>query len=468
MAAASDDAIPVSSPPTQLAGGGRPGARTAPWRYAIGMFGTSVPINMIKGSILLFYVDILGLDVRAYGIVMAIYAVIDAIDNPVLGYLSDRTRSRFGRRRPWLLLGAPLLGASMIALFSPPSGLEGLALVLWFAVFAITCELFDSMLNANYGALLPELFPAEERRAVANALRQGFQLIAMIVSLAITPVLTTSVFGSEESTGGFTTTAVLYALLAVTVITFMALGVRENPRHSTRQRPRFLRGMGQILSNPSFWAVGLTGACYSIALAIVLSGIQLYVRYTLGLPVAYSFFLQAAVILIAAGGLALWSRMITRIGALRTWRIAFVVLTASFVAMFFATGLLSAVAAGIVMGMGWSGMMATNDLVVARVLDADAARTGEHREGLFLSAFGVFGRLNGAVTGLALASLGVFFGYNSGADPGSRPDLAFRVYLCAYPFALTLIGAIASRFITVPAPQTGVDTAPGCPPRDGA
>src|SRR5690625_7052192 len=65
----------------------------------------------------------------------------------------------------------------------------------------------------------------------------------MIVSLAITPVLTTSVFGSEESTGGFTTTAVLYALLAVTVITFMALGVRENPRHSTRQRPRFLRGM---------------------------------------------------------------------------------------------------------------------------------------------------------------------------------------------------------------------------------
>ena len=80
----------------------------------------------------------------------------------------------------------------------------------------------------------------------------------------------------------------------------------------------------------------------------------------------------------------------------------------------------------------------------------------------------MFGRLNGAVTGLALASLGVFFGYNSGADPGSRPDLAFRVYLCAYPFALTLIGAIASRFITVPAPQTGVDTAPGCPPRDGA
>lgn len=463
MAAARDDAVPVSATPGSPAGARPLTAGTPPWRYAIGMFGTSIPINMIKGSILLFYVDILGLDVRAYGVVMAIYAVIDALDNPVLGYLSDRTRSRFGRRRPWLLIGAPLLAASMIALFSPPSGIEGMALVLWFAVFAIACELFDSMLNANYGALLPELFPVESRRAVANALRQGFPLVAMIISLALTPVLTTSVLGTEESTGGFTITAIIYAALAVTVISVMALGVTENPRYSPRERPGFLTGIGQILRNRWFWSVGLTGACYGIALALVLSGIQLYVRYSLGLPVAYSFFLQGAVILIAAGGLAIWSRIITRIGALRSWRLAFLVLTLGFAVMFFASDLLSALGAAVVMGMGWSGMMATNDLVVARVLDADAARTGEHREGLFLSAFGVFGRLNGAITGLALASLGIFFGYNSGDDPGSQPDLAFRFYLCVYPFALTLIGAIASRFITVPAP--GAHTADPDPDR---
>src|SRR5690554_6296426 len=113
------------------------GPSTPPWRYAIGMFGTSIPINMIKGSMILFYVDILGLDVRMYAAVMIVYAVIDAIDNPVLGWLSDRTRTRWGRRRPWLLIGAPLLAASMIAFFSAPSTLEGVGLVVWFAVFAI-------------------------------------------------------------------------------------------------------------------------------------------------------------------------------------------------------------------------------------------------------------------------------------------------------------------------------------------
>ncbi|UBU08698.1 MFS transporter [Nonomuraea gerenzanensis] len=424
--------------------------RTPAWRYAIGMFGTSIPINMIKGSMILYYVDILGLDVRAYGAVMVIYAIIDALDNPLLGHLSDRTRTRFGRRRPWLLVGAPMLAACMIAFFSAPTSLEGMGLVLWFAVFAILCEAFDSMLNANYGALLPELYPRERDRAVANSLRQGFQLVALVISLAVTPLLTTSVFGTEESTEGFQTTAVIYGVVAVAVIAFMAISARERPRYSTRERPRLLPSVWSIVRNPLFWTVGLTGACYGVAMALVLSGIQLYVRYSLGLPVGNALYLQGIVILVSAAGLAVWTRVVTRRGALWTWRLSFAVLAVSFAGLFFATGLVTAIAAGVLVGAGWSGMLATNDLIVARVLDADATRNGEHREGLFLSAFGFFSRLNGVVTGLALTSLGVFFGYNSGADPGADPGLAFRVYLCAYPFVLTAIGAVAARFVSVP------------------
>jgi GPH family glycoside/pentoside/hexuronide:cation symporter len=437
--------------------------RTPPWRYAIGMFGTSIPINMIKGSMILYYVDILGLDVRAYGIVMVVYAIIDALDNPLLGHLSDRTRSRFGRRRPWLLVGAPMLAASMIAFFSAPSTLDGVGLVLWFAVFAILCEAFDSMLNANYGALLPELYPQERGRAVANSLRQGFQLVALVISLAVTPLLTTSVFGTEESTEGFRTTALIYGAIAVAVIVFMALSAKENPRYATGERPALLRSLWSVVRTPLFWKVGFTGACYGIAMALVLTGIQLYVRYSLGLPVANALYLQATVILVAAVGLVIWTRVVVRKGALWTWRLAFAILAAGFALLFFAVDLVTAAAAGMLVGVGWSGMLATNDLIVARVLDLDAARNAEHREGLFLSAFGFFGRLNGIVTGLALTSLGVFFGYNSGDDAGSDPGLAFRIYLCVYPFVLTTIGAIAARLFTVPLEEEGAEALPDAP-----
>src|SRR5690606_20459570 len=228
---------------------------TAPWRYAIGMFGTSIPITMVKGSMILFYVDILGLDVRAYGVVMAVYAVVDALDNPLLGHLSDRTRTRYGRRRPWLLVGAPLLALGLVGFFWVPDTVDGVALVLWFAVFAVLCEAADSLLNANYGALLPELFPTERRRARANSLRQGFQLVALVVSLALTPLLTTRLLGTEDSVVGFRT-AVLYAVVATVAIVVMALGAQENPAYARAPRSRFPPTVLTILRSPLFWRSG--------------------------------------------------------------------------------------------------------------------------------------------------------------------------------------------------------------------
>ncbi len=414
------------------------------------MFGTSIPINMIKGSMILFYVDILGLDVRAYGVVMAVYAVIDALDNPLLGHLSDRTRTRYGRRRPWLVVGGPLLAAALVGFFWVPDTLDGVALVVWFAVFAVLAEASDSLLNANYGALLPELFPGERRRATANSLRQGFQLVALVVSLALTPLLTTQVFGTEETTEGFRTTAVLYAVVAVVAILLMATGAREDPAHARSPRSRFLPTVATILRSPLFWQVGVASACYLSAMALVLTGVQLYVRYSLGLPVASALYLQGIVIAVAAAGLAVWTRVVARRGAAWAWRTAFVLLALSFVPLFLATSLATAIGAGVLLAVGWSGMLATNDLVVARVLDHDAAAHGVHREALFLAAFGVLGRLTGVLSGVALASLGLFFGYTSGDEPGSDPGLAFRVYLCAYPFVLAAAGAVVARLVRVP------------------
>ncbi|MDX5318930.1 MAG: MFS transporter [Actinomycetes bacterium] len=425
------------------------------WRYSIGMFGLAIPINTIRVSTLLFYVDILGLDVRAYGTVMAVYAVLDAIDNPILGHLSDRTRSRWGRRRPWLVIGAVVLTAGLVGFFSAPETLDGVGLVVWFAFFAILCEAADSMYAANYNALLPELFPAERERAGANSLRQAFQLLAFAIALAATPVLTTSIFGTEDSPEGFRTTAILYAAVAVAALLFMALNVREDPTRATEDHAGFLTGAGVILRNPHFWLVGIATACYLVPLAFVLAGIQLYVKYSLGLPVAYSLWLIGSSIAISAAGLPVWTAVVRRRGAPFAWRVAFVFLAAGFVPFYFATSLATAMAGLAVVAVGWSGLLATNDLIQARVLDDDVRRHGQHREGLFLSAFGFFSRITGATAGIGLGSLGFLFGYYSGDDPGPDPGMAFRVAVSVYPFVVAAIGVILSMVIRVP--EAGVE-----------
>src|SRR5512139_1429825 len=95
------------------------------FNYAIGMFGTSIPINMLKTYAAIFYVDSLGMTTPQFSLMLLIYTFIDAIDNPVYGFLSDRTRSRWGRRRPWLVIGTPLLILCFIAFYSPPAFAAG-------------------------------------------------------------------------------------------------------------------------------------------------------------------------------------------------------------------------------------------------------------------------------------------------------------------------------------------------------
>src|SRR5690554_5609884 len=95
--------------------------QTKPVRYAVGMFGTSIPINMFKTYAAIYYVDQLGLSTALFSLTLFIYTFIDALDNPIYGYLSDRTRTRWGRRRPWLVIGAPLLGLGLLAFYNPPS-----------------------------------------------------------------------------------------------------------------------------------------------------------------------------------------------------------------------------------------------------------------------------------------------------------------------------------------------------------
>jgi GPH family glycoside/pentoside/hexuronide:cation symporter len=314
------------------------------------------------------------------------------------------------------------------------------------------------MYAANYNALLPELFPDEHRRAGANSLRQAFQLLAFAIALAATPLLTTSVFGAPDSPQGFRTTAILYAVLAFSALLFMALGVREDPARVTEEHAGLLTGTRVILRNPQFWLVGLATACYLVPLAFVLAGVQLYVKYSLGLPVANSLWLIGSSILIAGAGLPVWTALVRRRGAPLAWRLAFVVLAAGFVPFYLATSLASAIVGLGVVAVGWSGLLATNDLIQARVVDDDVRRHGEHREGLFLSAFGFFSRLSGATAGVGLGSLGLFFGYYSGEDPGPDPGTAFRVAVSVYPFLVAVVGAILSLLIRVP--DAGVEAAP--------
>ena len=81
--------------------------------------------------------------------VLFLYTFVDAIDNPVYGFLSDRTRTRWGRRRPWLVIGAPLLALCFIAFFNIPAFLSGSGIFSYMLLMYILTGTLDSLINAN-------------------------------------------------------------------------------------------------------------------------------------------------------------------------------------------------------------------------------------------------------------------------------------------------------------------------------
>ncbi|MCJ7695340.1 MAG: MFS transporter [Anaerolineaceae bacterium] len=409
------------------------------FNYAVGMFGTSIPINLLKTYAAIYYVDQLGLKTTQWALVLFIYTFIDVLDNPVYGFLSDRTRTKWGRRRPWLVIGTPLLILGLIAFFSTPAFLAGNSLLAYAMLFYIFTGTLDSVINANYGALFPELFRDDASRAKTNALRQAFQLLAMVISIALTPIVTNAI--------GFSLTSILYGILGGAVILYMAFTAREKEIGPEEAKPRLWDSIKTIITNLKFWIAGFTNAFYSAAMSLVMAGLPFFAKYTLGISSLQQTMLFGAVLLIAVGCVALWAWLVRKFGLIPIWRMALISLAVAFIPLYFANSFLLAFIFSALVGFGFAGVITTMDLIGAKIMDEDTRKYNLRREGIYSNAMGFMNRLSGLFVSLAFLLLTRFFGFESGDNPGPQPGNAARFLMTVFPFIMMLISIVFSFFI---------------------
>jgi GPH family glycoside/pentoside/hexuronide:cation symporter len=418
--------------------------RATSFNYAIGFFGMSIPINMLKTFAFTFYVLDRGVTTTQWGLMMLIYAFIDALDNPIYGFLSDRTRTPWGRRRPWLTIGTPLLILCFVAFYNLPAFLSGNAVFAYCLLFYVLTGTLDSVINANYAALFPELFPNDSLRAKTNAMRQAFQLVAMIISIALTPMVTDML--------GYGLTAILYGLLGGGVILYMTFTCREGAPEPEEARPGLWKAIRDLVTNGKFWIAGFANAFYSAAMSLVLATVPFFVTYALGLSSGQSTLLLAAVLIIAIGCVAVWAWLVKRFSLMPIWRAALITLAVTFVPLYFARSLMSAVIFSAFVGFGFAGVITTMDLIGARIIDEDTQKHHLRREGIIANALGFMNRLNSLFTGAAYLLVSRLYGFQSGENPGPQPDAAARFLMTVVPPALMVISFAFSWFINFKEP----------------
>ncbi len=419
--------------------------KTSPFRYGFAMFGTSIPINMFKSFAAIYYVDTLGLDMKQYALIPLIYAFVDAIDNPVYGFLSDNTRTKWGRRRPWLLIGTPLLVLFFILFYNVPSFVQsdkGMLFIYMLLMYILTGTL-DSLVNANYGSLFPELFKKDEDRAKTNGFRQICQLFAMAISIALTPMITDAI--------GYQLTSVIYGVLALAVMMYCFWGCHEPEiNYEELEKPKLLDSIKALVTNPRFWIFGFAGAFYSAAFSLISQALPFYVKYTLGLGGSTTTIMLGIVLGVAVLGIVVWSRLSKKIPIMTVWRTGFIIMAIGFVPLFFVSTLPYAIAIAAVMGIGIAACLTTMDCIGAKIVDDDYRKYGIKREGIINSLMGVMNRLNGLYISLAFFMTSELFGFVSGDEPGENPAMAARVLLCVFPAIAMAVASVVTFFLKFP------------------
>lgn len=210
----SETSRPIAAPPASLFDSPESAPLdNSPVVYGLGFFGLSLTSQALAGYFLFFYVDVLGLAVALAAVVNVVYAVWDAVNDPLFGYLSDNTRSRWGRRRPWLLAGLPFYLLLFVLIYAVPEAFrQGNALFWYVLIVVFVLETASTIVSTNYQALFPELFQSFRSRTRASAYTQGVGAAGELGGFALTPVVYVA-FGFERM-------AVLFAVMAGILLLF--------------------------------------------------------------------------------------------------------------------------------------------------------------------------------------------------------------------------------------------------------
>jgi GPH family glycoside/pentoside/hexuronide:cation symporter len=187
--------------------------------YSMGNFANTIAYQVFGNRIQFYYVDVLGLNAAAAGVIWTIYGLWNAINDPLMGQLSDRTRTSMGRRVPYVLFGAVPLGLSFFFLWTPP-GQSPWMLAAYFLVILFIFDTLYSLTIIAYNALFPEVAPHLRARIDLSAVREVLATIALLLAFILAPIL-------AEGVGYIWMGAIMGILVAAGYLISM-VGVRED------------------------------------------------------------------------------------------------------------------------------------------------------------------------------------------------------------------------------------------------
>ncbi len=428
--------------------------------YASGSLGVALSYQAFGTYIQFLYIDILGLKVSLVGLGWSLYGVWNAVNDPLAGHLSDRTRTRWGRRTPWIAGAFIPLGLLFYLLWVPPSPLVRGGQVPLFAYFMGAILVFDllwTIVVMNWTALFPEMFPEARDRANVSGWRQLFSVLGLLIGVALPPVLV----GADWSGRG----SMALTLAAITSLTFglALLGIREPPPARLGQPLAFGPAvLASCRSRPFRWFL-LANLHKEFIYSMLTASVPFWAKYVLLIqapvtalgvmlePGMQNSLLLGAAFIMALPALPAWTAVARRFGGRCAWLVSQTTFAASMLGVFFARDFFQGVAAMSLTGLSLAGLLISPDLLISDVIDEDETVTGRRREGMYFGINGFVIRIAFTLQGLSTGAILHFTRYVSSSPenlyPTQPPAALFGIR------ALTALLPIVASVVVIAALQ---------------
>jgi glycoside/pentoside/hexuronide:cation symporter, GPH family len=405
--------------------------------FALAVVGIPIYVYIPK-----FYTDVVGVHIAVLGYLILGVRLFDAVTDPFIGFISDRTGTRFGRRRPYVAGGAFLLALSIFFLFNPPER-SPIFETVWFGVWIFCVFFFWTLVEVPYESLGPEITFNYHERITLFAWRDG-ALIAGTLVAASSPALVSQFLDlsttPEDERLKFLWISVLYAPLVVIFCCWCVFSIREKSRDDDPDRMSLGSGFRLVIRNRPFMILLLSYTIAAFGSNLPATLILFYVEYVLHSKMADLFL--ALYFVTGIFFLPGWVFLAKRTGKKAAWILSMAINTGAFVGVFFLRPG-DALIYGILVffsGIGFGATVAIPSAMQADVIDYDELLTGKRREGHYIGLWSITKKLAAALgVGSALSLLGAA-GYEPAGPQSEQVILILRVLYGLIPSLCNLLG----------------------------
>ncbi len=406
---------------------------------SMGFMGALISLYLLK-----FATDVLLIAPGVMGLLFGLSRLWDAVSDPLAGNLSDRTRSRIGRRRPWLLAAALPLGISFVWLWAPPSGLSGSSLVAWMGVGVLLFYTAQTAFNVPHASLGAELSLDHHDRTRVFAGRMLLDVLGILLAAGALFLLERS----EDQRATATQVALLAAVVSAGLILITTAGIRERVEFQGRGGSSATAAFRDVLRNPHARLLFAVFLLETLGFTTMVTVMPFAAQYLLDLRGMTAPLIGCAVVMMLAS-VPLWPLLSRRFGKRNVWVGTLIMRSAAFAWLMVApAGAWLPIVVGLVLiGAGFGGGNVLGPSVKSDVIDYDEMHTGQRKEGAYFASWNLAVKGGG---GLAIALTGGVLqlaGFEANEAQAAPAQAAIRALFAVFPCLFYgLAAALLLRF----------------------